>query len=251
MTGCEPENNGGAPHSDFTDLLKEGGSPREGYWSPFVVLAWIATRSDIFVTAVQLYEDRYYANRGGPHSISAWAELSDSAELFSGVSFSTAMLELRQCLEADGLKGGIATEMRSGIVREVLRFEWTQWKLDMNLPGISLLPGLLHFKWPSENVRIVFPAKIGRYSALAVGACDRSGGAGRPTSMHLVREEMLRRAGADELFQVLREESEYLSSWLSQTHPSLAQATPKAIRNSLRSDYNELKASRPEIIDMS
>ncbi|RWN59617.1 hypothetical protein [Mesorhizobium sp.] len=76
----------------------------------------------------------------------------------------------------------------------------------------------------------------------------RTGAAGRPTSIILVLEEMLRRAGKNTLQQSLNQESEDLAVWLAARHPGAPRMTAKTIRNSLRGEYNKLKNSKPEII---
>jgi hypothetical protein len=70
-----------------------------------------------------------------------------------------------------------------------------------------------------------------------------SGGVGRPTSMHLIREEMSRRALEGRLAQGLAEEARYLHEWIKREHPNLATPKPKSITNSLRHHYKALKAA--------
>jgi hypothetical protein len=71
---------------------------------------------------------------------------------------------------------------------------------------------------------------------------DRTGAAGRPTSMHLIEREMRSRAANGHLALTLSEETEILSQWLSDAHPDMPPVKPKSMGNSLRGIYNDLKS---------
>jgi hypothetical protein len=62
----------------------------------------------------------------------------------------------------------------------------------------------------------------------------RSGGAGRPTSMHLVRSELHRLTSEGKVWRSKIEAAEELASWLLRAHPEAPRLTSKAILNSLR-----------------
>jgi hypothetical protein len=68
----------------------------------------------------------------------------------------------------------------------------------------------------------------------------RTGGAGRPSSMHLIRAEMERRAAEGRLSSSLEKEASVLVSWFQQTHPALACPTTKTVKNSLRHHFRHL-----------
>jgi hypothetical protein len=74
----------------------------------------------------------------------------------------------------------------------------------------------------------------------------RSGGVGRPTSMHLVEAEMKRRHDDDLTLATLQAEAEALAAWLREDHPTEPRLTAKAIRNSLHQRYRNLCAGRPK-----
>jgi hypothetical protein len=69
----------------------------------------------------------------------------------------------------------------------------------------------------------------------------RTGMAGRPSSLHLVRMELGRRAAAGHMKPILKDEMVELSEWLGRHHPDCPQAKPKALENSLRSEYRDLR----------
>lgn len=146
-------------YAAFDDCI-EGAAPlSDGYWSPFVTLAWIATRDSDFTAATQLYETRAFANRGGPHSASAWMVVGNKAGMASGRTLSAAEQELRLALEAGRLSGGIATNTRTGELIDVDRPMWTRWDRAFVHDGVQLLPGFHDFRWPSEAVRAAFPVQ--------------------------------------------------------------------------------------------
>jgi hypothetical protein len=75
----------------------------------------------------------------------------------------------------------------------------------------------------------------------APNPATHSGAVGRPTSMHLIADNMRERAKCGELASKLSEETGHQSAWLRQTYPSHRPVTPKAIGNSLRSLFKSLK----------
>jgi len=71
----------------------------------------------------------------------------------------------------------------------------------------------------------------------------KSGGAGRPTPMHLVREELVRRARRGERHPTGLAYAQALSDWLRAEHPGRPHLTAKAIQNSLRREIRGALAS--------
>lgn len=65
----------------------------------------------------------------------------------------------------------------------------------------------------------------------------RTGGAGRPTIMHIIKSELVARAERGELKLTLAAESEFLRDWAAEKHPNAPTPTAKAIQNSLREVY--------------
>ena len=74
----------------------------------------------------------------------------------------------------------------------------------------------------------------------------RSGAPGRPTSAHLVKAELKRRATAGELCASLASEAEHLSQWLTSQHPNAPGMTKKTISNSCRDAYLSARKQRPK-----
>ncbi len=137
--------------------LATASAPREGFWTAWPTLAWIASRDDRFIAATQSFEHEAYANRGGPHSAAAWMTLGDSAGERYGCTFSDAEGSLREALETGRLTGGIAVDAQEGSTVPIERWQWTRWNRTFVTNGLSLLPGYVDFRWPSELVRSAFP----------------------------------------------------------------------------------------------
>jgi hypothetical protein len=72
----------------------------------------------------------------------------------------------------------------------------------------------------------------------------RTGVAGRPTSIPIVRREMRRRAANGHLLSSLTAEVRALLQWLEENHPDAAPLTQKTAANALRDEYKELRASQ-------
>jgi hypothetical protein len=66
-----------------------------------------------------------------------------------------------------------------------------------------------------------------------------TGAPGRPSSMHLIEQEFVRRRNAKTLEPSLQREGDALAAWLASTHPELPPATSKTIRNRLRKSYRD------------
>lgn len=144
----------------FAACLREASSPREGLWSIFVTLAWIAARDEHFVAASQLFEQRRHADRGSLFSLSVWHCLNNAASKRRGsISLVEAEQRLRVALEAGELEGGQAKRIGSDESDFVSTPRWADWKPEHLLSGVSLIPGLYDFRWLSPAVRNAFQAE--------------------------------------------------------------------------------------------
>ena len=65
---------------------------------------------------------------------------------------------------------------------------------------------------------------------------------GRPSSKHLIEGEFSRRRDHGEIAGTLAAEAEHLESWLAVTHREAPGASAKAIKNMIRTLYNEVKS---------
>jgi hypothetical protein len=70
-----------------------------------------------------------------------------------------------------------------------------------------------------------------------LGGLDRSGAAGRPTSMHVVLAEFERRRSAERCEKSRSAEAACLAAWLSKEHPGMPPLTAKTIMNKLPTDF--------------
>jgi hypothetical protein len=74
---------------------------------------------------------------------------------------------------------------------------------------------------------------------------SRSGAAGRPSSKHLVENELIRRLESDQQpADSLKAEAESLSDWLKFKHPNEARMTAKTIENAFRTELNQRVARK-------
>lgn len=144
-------------HDLFEDCLHRAGKVREGYWSPFVTLAWVATGDEKFLAAVQIFEAETHANRGSLHAAAAWWTIGNEAGERFGATLTMASEALREALETGRCRGGIARDIRSGEVSPIDAHMWPSWSQAYIHEGLSLLPGRVDFKWPSAEVRKVAP----------------------------------------------------------------------------------------------
>ncbi len=150
----------------FNDCLARAGRVREGYWSAFVTLAWIASRCEAFVSATQIYEEENYASRGGLFTAAAWNTLNNEAGSRYGLAMSEAVGPLREALEAGHIPGGIARPQPAdrsprSKFQPIEPYQWKDWQRAFESDGLSLIPGLVDFAWPAEAVRRAFPISAG------------------------------------------------------------------------------------------
>ena len=143
----------------FTECLANANSVRGGYWSAFVTMGWISTRSEKFVAAAQEFEVANHAQRGSIFTAASWITLDNTAmNDFGGKSFVEAEAELREALESGRVTGGIATRIGAANPEPIERYQWTAWQRAFEPHGLVLVPGFHNFMWPSEAVIGEFPA---------------------------------------------------------------------------------------------
>jgi hypothetical protein len=74
---------------------------------------------------------------------------------------------------------------------------------------------------------------------------SHSGAAGRPTSRHLVKGELMRRIESGQpLADSIKDETESLSGWLESEYPNQPPMTAKTIENVFRSEVNQRVAKK-------
>ena len=100
------------------------------------------------------------------------------------------------------------------------------------------------------NTRHLVPETLSAFMSVETvaarddGSLAHTGAPGRPTSAHLVEQEMNRRAESGLTLSTMSKEAEVLAGWLSATHPGIPPMTSKTIKNSLGSKYKKI----PKII---
>lgn len=151
-------------HGEFADKLvfkdceARAGAVREGYWSALVTLAWVVSRQDEFVSAVQLFEEETYGRRPG-HTRCAAFTIGEVALDRFGFDLGKPKQDLLAALEAGKLPGSIGTDLATGLASPIERFRWNDWVDVHDHTGWRLLPGYSDCKWPSEEVRAAFGPK--------------------------------------------------------------------------------------------
>ncbi len=83
-------------------------------------------------------------------------------------------------------------------------------------------------------------------SPTPLAVMDRSGVPGRPTSIHLVEEEMNRRAAGGQTLGKMVDEAKALSTWLKNTHAGMPQLGFKRIQNALGTKFRMIPKSIPK-----
>lgn len=140
-------------------------------------------------------------------------------------------------LRATGVwEGDLAT-----LERQTVPSDW--WKRDI----VAHLRNGEIWERPARD----HPPGLRRWSAVQVMPSDAdavetsaplfSGAPGRPSSMHLIKREIRRRAKLGLLESSLNLESEALAIWLEEAYPEAHPTAPKTIQNRLRYLYRFLK----------
>lgn len=180
----------------FEECMADASAEMDGYWSPFAVLAWIASSGDVkFLGGVQAFEKRNHAHMGKPHSWPTWLVVGNWAGQAFGITFSDASEKLRVAMAANRIAGAIATDERSGELVHLDRAIWTRWNIAHHNWGLSFIPGLVDFKWPAEAIQDAFPASqtVVRVSAKATSGKYNNR---RPTPQQQEAFRFLESAGA-------------------------------------------------------
>ncbi len=87
--------------------------------------------------------------------------------------------------------------------------------------------GDVRARWPFETIRVL-----------------KTGAPGRPTSMHMVTQELDRRGNEGPIEESVAKQAAVLSDWLKQHHPDTPQLTAKTISNKIGSQFRALRAAR-------
>ena len=82
---------------------------------------------------------------------------------------------------------------------------------------------------------------VRRLWPFSAGEPAKSGAPGRPTSMHLIFDELDRRAVEGRIVIGIKEEAHALLEWIAVAHPANRRPTAKTIENQIRARYRELK----------
>jgi hypothetical protein len=98
-------------------------------------------------------------------------------------------------------------------------------------------------RWGAKWTKIlVLKSDIARWWPFSVeqaASSFRSGAPGRPSSMHLVRNEYFARRGRGEATCGIVRVSKELLMWLQETHPETPPLTAKTIMNNLRAEHRQ------------
>lgn len=112
---------------------------------------------------------------------------------------------------------------------------------------------LLKYRGPKWARLVVLRADVAKLWAFAQAGGElpdldplsyRSGGPGRPSSVHLVEAEFRRRCALATVEGSMAKESVYLAAWLQSAHPNAPPLTPKTITNRLLPTFRARTASR-------
>lgn len=94
---------------------------------------------------------------------------------------------------------------------------------------VELLHSILCEMQRERQQREELAEKVRRHEDELV--CLRSGGAGRPSAMNLILDELTLRGNAGKLEDTQAAQARFLASWLRKRYPRAARTTPKAITN--------------------
>jgi hypothetical protein len=175
-----------------------------------------------------------------------WA-FSDDLLLHGSLDYEGALFEALQHgrIKAWGEQG-------DGPVKEIPAVDWDSLRIFDNGEAGNMF-GIVHYsKVRIERLELVelFPPAVGPFHStvaeypLTVEG-RRSGAPGRPSSMHLVAQELDRRVGSEEgISGSVRDVAGQLSDWLRKNYAHEPQLTPKSISNKLASRIREGVAAR-------
>jgi hypothetical protein len=196
-----------------------------------------------------------------------WINFAEIADWFTDLagpqkSTESTRADVYRLLQQDILEGDFEEDGRSTVrllharlnqriqseyVRSFLE-TFNEITLQSNVLPYCWIPRRLFQQWCAKHhlpvssprfqpkLRVASPAK----------AATRTGGPGKPSSMHLIRQEFHARAERNATKETLQEEASALKLWLTKEHPSDPQPTTKTIKNNLRHDFRLLKGKRTQ-----
>lgn len=150
-------------HAEFADCLARAGKPREGYWSAWSTLAWIATRDENFVAGAQLYEEEKRRTQGADFAFVMWWTLGNESGLRAGYTFTQAVVDLKEANETERLQGN-AVNLQTGHREALHSTQWIDWTRSFEKDGLILVPGYADYHWSSAAARAAFvPNSAGQF----------------------------------------------------------------------------------------
>lgn len=125
------------------------------------------------------------------------------------------------------------------------------WDFRMDNTAVPILGGGYTYDvvtafTPAQWQAVQSPAPSSTTASDKDAAPGRTGAPGRPSSMHLVRQEHARRLQAGKAEASLAAEARYLARWLRDTHPGEPPPTQKTIENRIRDQHHREKAKPPK-----
>ncbi|WP_145136221.1 hypothetical protein [Roseomonas gilardii] len=99
-------------------------------------------------------------------------------------------------------------------------------------------------RFPANSVRKCFPPDVLLKRGVKAAV---TGGPGRPSSMHLVKQEYLRRLASGEVLASNSAEAGHLFAWFRKEHQQEPQPGEKSIRNNIPTWHRESSSGLPEI----
>jgi hypothetical protein len=242
---------------------------QEPFWSLTMAVAWISWRTkeavrevwddyrfacedwhyekyrsgpDTPVKAHVWIEARRPANLGWLALSEAYDKVHDSADPIQSVA--DAKKNLWRALQAGAISSsGISSA--SGIREPIAPVTWCdlhafvdRYDRDYLMTDRTGLTGLRYdtLRFPSQQVLTVWPGELDKDAPIL-----STGAPGRPSSRHLVANELKRRAAEQQLEASLAAEAQYLADWLAVTYPDAPPMSQKSVKNALRHEYRALR----------
>jgi hypothetical protein len=144
--------------------------------------------------------------------------------------------------------GTVGGKLRQGVrMRHKIEIRWLdleRWAKE-RLPGVDP-PAVQTTPRPQSASLTRSPVPPPHSHDAKIQPIYSTGAPGKPTSRHLVAQELKRREEAEETCDSQTKEAEVLAAWLKATHPLAPPMGGKAIQNSLRSELKHaLNRTRP------
>lgn len=142
--------------SDLRESVEPDAKPRQGIWSIWSCLAWVATRSEQMTAAVQLQEQQQDLNDDATQAAGFFLDLGANCSLYFGTDLLEAEDQIREGF-AQGVFELSGMSMSTGRRERLDPFQAAEWTREISKQGVNYIPGYTRLAAKADDIVRTWP----------------------------------------------------------------------------------------------